>query len=322
MLTADDVHAAAMRLADTLPTTPLIPARQLSERLQRPVWLKLESLQTTGSFKPRGALNWLLSASDAELRPGLGAVSAGNHALGLAWAARRRQVPVTIVMPENASPTKVRNSRALGAEVILHGDINAAWERMHRLVKQQGLTLVHPYDDERIIAGQGTVGLEILAQAPQADTVICPIGGGGLISGIGLALKASRPGAALIGVEPQGAASMAHAWSLGGPRRLPSVRSWAKSLAAAEVGQHSYSYCRATTDQLLQIGDAALQNAVAGLLMDDHIVAEPGGVAGVALLRQMDPGEIPGSGDIVVVVTGGNADPEELATSLAHGAEA
>lgn len=317
MLTADDVHAAATRLGGRLLTTPLIPAPDLTAQLQRRVWLKLESLQTTGSFKPRGALNWLLTATPAELEPGLGAVSAGNHALGLAWATGQRNVPVTIVMPENASPSKVAGSRALGAEVILHGDINAAWDLMHRLVRERGLTLVHPYDDQRIIAGQGTVGLEILLQAPAVDTIICPVGGGGLISGIGLVLKAARPEATLIGVEPDGAASMAHAWTCDAPRRLPLVTGWAKSLAAAVVGQHSYRLCRATTDRLLQVGDAALQSGVARLLLRDHVVAEPGGAAGVALLAGMVPAELPGSGDIVVVVTGGNADPEELVTALA-----
>ncbi|MCK0715304.1 threonine/serine dehydratase [Chromohalobacter sarecensis] len=310
-----DVQRARRRIAKALAPTPLVLDHALSDRLRRRVWLKAESLQHTGSFKARGSLNWLGTASDEELSGGLGAVSAGNHALGLAWAARQRSVPVTIVMPENASPFKVEGSRALGAEVILHGDINAAWALMHDLVEERGLTLVHPYDDERIIAGQGTLGLEVLEQAPDAQAILCPVGGGGLIGGIGVATSALRPSLSLIGVEPSGAASMAHAWAQGGPAKLDRVESCAKSLAAAIVGEHTYPLSRRHVAALLAVDEEAIHRAIRHLLYQTKLVAEPGAAVGVAALLE-DAATLPPQGDIVVIVTGANLGSDELAGFL------
>ncbi|MFY0990576.1 threonine ammonia-lyase [Halomonas sp. C05BenzN] len=315
MIDLNDIRRARERLRPTLTPTPLVLDHELSRRLARRVWLKGELFQCTGSFKARGALNWLATASGEELAGGLGAVSAGNHALGLAWAARQAGVAVTIVMPENASPFKVEGSRALGAEVILHGDINDAWSRMHALVAERGLTLVHPYDDERIIAGQGTVALELLEQAPEATALLCPIGGGGLISGIGVAVDALRPEMSLIGVEPAGAASMAHAWARGGPAKLARVSTCAKSLAAATVGEHTYPLCRRHVDTLLQVDEAAIHAAMHHLLYRAKLVVEPGAVvAAAALLEGIAP--LPPEGDVMVVITGGNIGREELRDHL------
>lgn len=214
-------------------------------------------------------------------------------------------------MPQNASRFKVEGSREMGAEVILHGDINEAWELMHRLVEERGLTLVHPYDDERIIAGQGTVGLEILEQAPEATAILCPVGGGGLIAGIGSAVAALRPGLALIGVEPSGAASMAHAWAQGEPSRLESVATSAKSLGAAIVGEHTYPLCRASARALVQVDEAAIANAMRHLFYQAKLMAEPGAAVGVAALLE-EAVALPPEGDVVVVITGGNMSREEL----------
>jgi threonine dehydratase len=315
MLPLEFILEAQRRIADSLPPTPLLLDHVLSEQFGRRIWLKGELFQRTGSFKPRGGLNWLRSAGEEELAGGLGAVSAGNHALGLAWAAAQANVPVTIVMPENASEFKVEGSRKLGAEVILHGDINQAWELMHKLVAERGLTLVHPYDDERIMAGQATVGLEILEQAPEAMAIVCPVGGGGLIAGIGSAAAALRPGLALIGVEPSGAASMAAAWSAGAPERLERVATCAKSLGAAIVGEHTYPVCRATTQTLLQVDDDAIGRAMRHLLYQAKLMAEPGAAVGVAALLEGTVA-LPPEGDVVVVITGGNMSPEELADFL------
>ncbi|MFC3286121.1 threonine ammonia-lyase [Litchfieldella rifensis] len=315
MITLETIQQARATIGDTLEVTPLITDLLLSERLGRRVRLKAESLQRTGSFKPRGGLNWIRTASRKELAKGLGAVSAGNHALGLAWAARAAGVSVTIVMPENASAFKVEGSRALGAEVILHGDINDAWALMHRLVEERGLTLVHPYDEPRIIAGQGTVGLEILEQAPEVSLLLCPIGGGGLISGIGTAVRALRPELQLIGVEPLGAASMAHAWAQGGPQRLDKVDTCAKSLAAAIVGKHTYPLCRQHVDDLIGVSETAIHDAMRHLMINAKLYVEPGAAVGVAALLQGNL-ELPADGDIVVVVTGGNMGWEELGEFL------
>lgn len=315
MIALETLQRARATLGDTLVKTPLLADHRLSEQLDRPVWLKAESLQRTGSFKPRGGLNWIRTASPEELGAGLGAVSAGNHALGLAWAARAANVPVTIVMPENASPYKVEGSRALGAEVILHGDINGAWELMHRLVNERGLTLVHPYDDPRIIAGQGTVGLEILEQAPHASSLVCPVGGGGLLAGISIAVRALRPDMRLIGVEPEGAASMAHAWASDGPTRLDAVSTCAKSLAAAIVGEHTYPLCRQNVDALASVDDEAILAAMRHLMLETKLYVEPGAAVGIAALQEGRL-ELPSEGDIVVVVTGGNMGWEELQALL------
>ncbi|QOR38535.1 threonine/serine dehydratase [Billgrantia diversa] len=311
MLALERLQSAQRLIADTLPPTPLVLDHVLSDQLGRRVWLKGELFQRTGSFKARGGLHWVRTASRGELAGGLGAVSAGNHALGLAWAASQVGVPVTIVMPENASRFKVDGSRKLGAEVILHGDINAAWERMHELVAERGLTLVHPYDDERIIAGQGTVGLEILEQAPEATAILCPVGGGGLIAGIGSAAAALRPELAVIGVEPSGAASMAQAWAQGAPSRLEKVDTCAKSLAAAIVGKHTYPLCRETTRALVQVDDAAIGRAMHHLLYQAKLMAEPGAAVGVAALLE-ESIALPPEGDVVVVITGGNMSRDEL----------
>lgn len=311
MLALERLQSAQRLIGDTLLPTPLLLDHALSDRFGRRVWLKAELFQRTGSFKPRGGLHWVRTASREELAGGLGAVSAGNHALGLAWAAGQAGVPVTIVMPENASQFKVDGSRALGAEVILHGDINEAWALMHRLVEERGLTLVHPYDDERVIAGQGTVGLEILEQAPEASAILCPVGGGGLLAGIGSAAAALRPELALFGVEPGGAASMAHAWAQGGPSRLERVDTCAKSLAAAVVGEHTYPICRETARALTQVDDDAIGRAMHHLLYQAKLMAEPGAAVGVAALLE-EAVALPPEGDVVVVITGGNMSREEL----------
>lgn len=321
MTTIDDIRRARDTIGDSLVTTPMLTDHGLSDTLSRHVRLKGELFQRTGSFKPRGGLNWIRTASDDELRPGLGAVSAGNHALGLAWAARTAGVDVTIVMPENASPFKVAGSKALGAEVILEGDINDAWALMHRLVDERGLTLVHPYDDPRIIAGQGTVGLEIVEQAPEASMIVCPVGGGGLLSGIAVAARALRPDIRLIGVEPAGAASMHHAWAHGGPRRLASVDTCAKSLGAAIVGEHTYPLCRRYVDALVTVDEEAIRQAVRHLITDAKLLAEPGAAVGIAALLDHRLPAMPQRGDIVVVVTGGNMGWEELAGFLPDGSK-
>ncbi|MEC9482940.1 MAG: threonine/serine dehydratase [Halomonas sp.] len=312
MLGIDDIRRARERIADTLAATPMVTDLGLSDLLARPVRLKGELFQRTGSFKPRGGLNWLRTATADELSHGLGAVSAGNHALGLAWAAREAQVDVTIVMPRDASEFKVAGCRELGAEVILHGDINDAWQYMHHLVDERGLTLVHPYDDPRIMAGQGTVGLEILDQAPHASSVVCPIGGGGLIAGIATAMRTLRPDIRIVGVEPEGAASMGAAWAQGGPHRLKRIETCAKSLGAAIVGKHTYPLCRRLVDVLVTVSEDGIQRAMRHLLTQAKLHAEPGAAVGVAALLENRLPALPEDGDIVIVITGGNMSRDEL----------
>ncbi|MDN3516508.1 threonine/serine dehydratase [Aquisalimonas lutea] len=313
MVDGDDILAAHRRIRDRVEATPTIRDHGLSERLGRPVHLKCELFQRTGAFKPRGALNWVRTATRDELAAGLAAVSAGNHAAALAWAAATAGASVTVVMPQGASTAKVEATRALGAEVILCGDINAAWKRMEALVAERGLTLVHPFDDPRVIAGQGTVGLEIGDQMPGAGAILCPVGGGGLVSGLAIAVKQRNPAVRVIGVEPEGAAALAHAWRRGGPARLGSVTTCAGSLAPAITGDNAYRLSRAWVDELVTVPEATIARGVRHLLGSAKLHAEPGAAVGAgALLDGTVDGLLPPEGEIVAVVTGGNMAAAEL----------
>jgi len=314
--TLHDIQAAAKRIGGDILCTPALFAADLSTSLQHPLWLKAENLQCTGSFKARGALNWLRTASDAELVNGLITVSAGNHALALAWAARQRQVPVTVVMPEGSSELKIKNTQHFGAEVIVYGDIQAAVNHCHWLREQRGLTLVHPYNDPRIMAGQGTVALELLAQVPQLKRLIVPVGGGGLISGIGLALKAQRPDIELIGVEPAGAATLRNAWDhQDAGASLSQIDTIAVSLGPVRVGHLTYAASRQVVDTLVTVSDHTIIEAVNRLLTESRLYVETGAAVGLAALLE---GAVPVDSHTptALVLTGGNMDVEQLASIL------
>lgn len=311
------IEAAESRIRDRVPETPLLPALDLGDDLGQPLWLKAENLQATGSFKVRGALNWVRTASDADLANGLITVSAGNHALALAWAARERGVPVTVVMPEGSSTLKIRGTEAFGARVVIHGRIAEAVAHMHRLREEHGFTLVHPYNDPRVMTGQGTVGLEILRQLPEAARILCPIGGGGLISGIGLAVKALRPDLELIGVEPAGAATMRNAWNhQDASAALERVETIAASLAPVVVGEHTYAASRQVVDDIVTVGEDSIREATRKILLRGRLYVETGCSVGIAALLE---GAVPVRPDrpTVAVLTGGNMDPEQCRELLA-----
>ncbi|MDP8958257.1 MAG: pyridoxal-phosphate dependent enzyme [Actinomycetota bacterium] len=292
--------------------TPVFSSSQLGERLGCLLYLKAELFQKTGSFKPRGALNRLLTAHPEELSPGLITVSAGNHAQGLAWAAREVGVACTVVMPAAASAAKAAATRGYGAEVILHGTISEAFEHMEHLRRQRGLLLVHPFDEPAIVAGQGTVGLEILEQVPEVDVVVCPLGGGGLISGIALALKSQRPEVRVYGVEPAGAAVMRRSWEEGRPVRLASVETFADGLASPVAGELTYPMTRRYVDDILVVTEEEILSGVRALMTFAKLYPEGGGAAATAALLAgkvpLQPGET-----VVSVVSGGNLEPERLA---------
>lgn len=310
------IAAAEARIRPLVPETPLLRAWDLEALLGQPLWLKCENLQRTGSFKVRGALNWLLTASERELDAGLVTVSAGNHAIALAWAAAMRQVPLTVVMPEGSSELKIRRTRALGAEVIVHGRIQQAVAHCHELRQRHGLTLVHPYNDVRIMAGQGTVGLELLRQQPELKRVLCPIGGGGLISGIGLAIKAARPDIELIGVEPEGAATMLNAWrQQDAGASLATVDTWAASLAPAVVGDCTYAASRQVVDRIVTVSEAGIREATRMLLTEARLYVEPGASVGLAAMLEQQVAVDPERAT-ALVVTGGNLDLEQVSRCL------
>ncbi|MEP1584091.1 MAG: threonine/serine dehydratase, partial [Marinobacter sp.] len=303
---------AERRIRPYLGETPLLQVPDLDATMGQPLGLKCESFQRTGSFKARGALNWLLTASADELEAGLVTVSAGNHAIGLAWAAAMQDVPLTVVMPEGSSPLKIHRTRALGAEVIVHGNIQQAVALCHQLRDDKGRTLVHPYNDVRIMAGQGTVGLELLRQQSDVDRILCPIGGGGLISGLGLAIKAQRPEVELIGVEPEGAATMFNAWhKQDASASLDSVDTWAASLAPAVVGNCTYAASRQVVDRIVTVTEAGIREASRRLLTEAKLYVEPG--ASVGLAAVLESQVMPESEKTtVLIITGGNLDLEQV----------
>ncbi|WP_166258448.1 threonine/serine dehydratase [Marinobacter salicampi] len=312
------IHAAADRIGHQLEETPLLRAQDL-EVPGGPLWLKCENFQRTGSFKARGALNWVLTAKEHELAPGLVTVSAGNHAIALAWAAAHTKTPLTVIMPEGSSPLKVKRARELGAEVIIHGSIHEAVAYCHQLRDRGGLTLVHPYNDLRIMAGQGTVGLELVRQQPDIRRILCPIGGGGLISGLGLAIKTRRPDIELIGVEPEGAATMLNAWQHGPDASLKSVTTWASSLAPAVVGNFTYAASRQVVDRIVTVSEGAIRAATRQLLTQTRLFVEPGASVGLAAIleNRVSPDvNLP----TALIITGGNMDIDQVSRCLYDGA--
>lgn len=319
MVDYGDVLAARGRIEDSLPVTPVVRALALEERLGAPLYLKGELFQQTGSFKARGALNWLRSATDEELRRGLLTVSAGNHAMALAWTARALGASVTVVMPEHASPYKVEATRGYGAEVILHGEIQAALSKTEELRRERDLELVHPYDNDHILAGQGTVGLEVARQVRDAAVVVVPVGGGGLLAGIALALREIRPDLRIVGVEPEKAPTLSRAWSEGGPVRLESADTLAASLGAGIAGERAYAITREKVDDIVTVTEAEIRQGLLTTLTDTKVYAEPGGAVAVAALLAgkvpLEPGQ-----PVVAVITGGNMELETLCAALRHNA--
>jgi threonine dehydratase len=308
LVSLDDVRRAREVIAGRVHRTPLLSATLLGRRTGTRLFVKAENLQKTGSFKPRGVLNKLRGLTPEEKRRGLITISAGNHAQALAYAAAVEGLRCVVVMPETASPTKVAASRGYGAEVVLHGTVHEALEKMHELRESRGLTLVHPYDDPLVIAGQGTVGLEILEDLPDVDLVIVPVGGGGLISGIAAAVKRTRPSARVIGVEPEGAPTVTEALRAGRPVRLERVATIADGLTAPIAGDHTLAHVRALVDEIVLVSEEELAEGVRAVLQYTKLLAEPAGAAGVAALlarRVSLPAELRAA---AVVVSGGNVD--------------
>lgn len=310
-VTNDDIVAARARIGGAVRSTPLEGSATLGRRIGAALLLKCENLQRTGSFKVRGALNLARQLDSAQAARGLVTVSAGNHAQALAWAAAKIGAPATVVMPENASPPKIEASKGYGAEVVLHGDGAAAFQEAHRLEAERGLVFVHPFDDPRIVAGQATVGLEILAQASDVTVVVVPIGGGGLISGVALAIKSANPAVRVIGVEPVGAAVMRASLDAGSALRLDRLETIADGLAAPMAGELNYELVRRYVDDVVTVTDEQITRAMAAILSRAKLLVEPAGAAGVAALLA---GAIPVSPSdrVVAVLSGGNVSLDRI----------
>ena len=315
-LDLSSVRAARERIAGRLHTTPTMSSTRLGDAAGVRLVLKCENLQKTGSFKVRGALHKLSRLDAAAKARGVVTVSAGNHAQALAWAARDAGVAATVVMATNASPAKIEASRGYGAEVVLHGASNIdAFAKARELEKERQLTFVHPFDDEDVAAGAGIVGLELLEQAPDLHAVVVPIGGGGLIAGMLVALKESNPKLRVFGVEPEGAPSMRRSLDEGHAVRLDAVNTVADGLAAPMAGELPYQIVRRYADDVVLLGDDAIADAMRQLLLSAKLLAEPAGAAAVAAVLS---GALPlRRGErVAAVVSGGNIDLAKLASLL------
>jgi len=314
--TIDDIRAAAERLDGQVIRTPLVPAARMSEVLGCELYLKLENLQRTGSFKDRGAFMRLSQLSQAEAKRGVIAMSAGNHAQGVAYHARRLGIPATIVMPEFAPFSKVERTKGFGARVVLTGDtLDASAQAARQIAEKEGLTFVHPYDDPHVIAGQGTIGLEILADLPDVDTIVVPIGGGGLISGIALAAKDANPDIHMIGVETELYPSMLNA--LKGRGELPGGSSLADGIAVKNPGKLTREIIERLVEDIAVVPEVTIETAIARLVEEQKIVAEGAGAAGVAAILN-EPERFAGR-KVATVICGGNIDIRLLSGVLARG---
>jgi len=315
MVSLDEIRAAGNALAGRIHRTPLLSSQALGQRAGCSLFFKAESLQKTGSFKVRGVFNKIRRLDDAERKAGLIAVSAGNHAQALAYAAGREGLKSTIVMPANASPAKAEASRGYGANIVLHGTVFDAFNRMEELRREHGYTLVHPYDDEAMIAGHGTIGIEILEDVPDVDVVVVPVGGGGLISGIAAAIKQARPGVRVYGVEPFGAAALTEGLRAGKPVRLEKVDTIADGLAAPATGQHVLEHVNAFVDDVVLVTDDDIRDALRAILQRCKIVVEAAGAAAAAAVLA---NRIPAirNARVVAVASGGNIDLSRLQALL------
>ena len=315
-LTLDDISAAADRLRGEIIDTPCLPSRTLSAMTGCEVFLKFENLQFTASFKERGALNKMAQLNDAERAGGVLAVSAGNHAQGVAYHAQRMGIPATIVMPRFAPAVKVERTRGFGATVVLEGDtFDDARAHGLELARERGLTLVHPYDDLAVIAGQGTIGLEMLRQQPQIDTLVVAIGGGGLISGVATAARALRPGIEVIGVQTE---RFPAAWcAMHGEQRECAQATIADGIAVKAPGALTLPLIRMRVDDVLLVGEDDIELAILQLLEIEKTVVEGAGGVGLAALtrhRERFAGRRVG-----LVLSGGNIEPLVLAEIIERG---
>ncbi len=309
----DDVRAAARRIQGVARVTPVV---SLSERGEMPLAAKCENLQPVGAFKIRGAYNMLVQLPPADLARGVITYSSGNHGQAVAYAARLLGAPAVIVMPTTAPPVKVDGVRALGAEVIFEGTTSAERKaRAEAEAARRGLAMVPPFDHPWIIAGQGTVGLEILDQCPLVDTVVVPVGGGGLIAGVAAAIKHVRPSVRIVGVEPVGAAKMTASLAAGAPVTLDRVASIADGLLPVRPGDLTFAHVRAYADQMVTVEDSAIERAMAWLFSRAHLVVEPSGAASLAAVQVGAVARRP-SGVTVVVLSGGNVALETLSAAL------
>lgn len=319
MVSFADIEEARRRCGDAIKVTPLRPSDALSSVVGASVSLKLENHQHTGSFKSRGALNRLLTLSDEQRKNGVVAASAGNHAQGVAFHAQRLGIQATIVMPLGTPLAKVGKTRDYGAEVVLRGDTyEEALAHAQEITTERGATYIHGFDDDYIIAGQGTLGLELLEQNPYAHVVVLPVGGGGLVAGVALALKHVNPSVRIVGVEVSGVPSMQRALAEGGPVTVIPGRTIAEGIAVGRVGQRCYEICCEHVDEWVSVEEDEVARAILYLLEQEKTVAEGAGAATVAALLAGKV-NIPKGDKVIAVVSGGNIDVNVISRIIERG---
>lgn len=317
-VTLSDIEAARVRIAGRVRTTPCARSRFLSEATGANVFLKMENLQLMGSFKERGACNRLLQLTPEERRRGVIAASAGNHALGVAYHARALGVPATIVMPRTSPLVKVMDTRALGATVEqVAGGYDDAFEVATRRARDRGLVVIHAFDDPHVLAGQGTLGLEILEQVPTVEAVLTAVGGGGLVAGVATAVKATRPTVRLIGVQTEAMPAMQAALRDGHPVRIETTRTIADGIAVGLVGALPFAAVTRLVDEVVTVDDEEIAEAILTLLEKEKTVAEGAGAAPLAALIHRELGLV--GQTVVVVVGGGNIDVNVLSRIIDRG---
>ncbi len=312
-VTFKDIETARATLQGNVVRTPLIRAAKLSDMTGADIHVKFENLQVTSSFKDRGAYNKMSSLSEAERARGVIAMSAGNHAQAVAYHAKRLGIPATIVMPVTTPSTKVERTRSHGANVILSGETLAESQvTAEALVKEKGFLLIHPYDDDKVIAGQGTIGIEMLEDAPDLDCIVVPIGGGGVISGTAIAAKHIKPGIEIIGVEVKLYPSMYHA--LRGQPAKCGGSTLAEGIAVKNVTERTIAICKQYVDDVRLVGESDIERAVMAYLGHQKTLAEGAGAAGLAAVLA-DPAYFRGR-KVGLVLCGGNIDPRILASVI------
>ena len=318
MVTLQDIERARARIKDDIYMSPCAHSETFSKLTGNKVYFKLENLQMTGSFKERGALNKILTLSDEEKARGVIAASAGNHAQGVAYHATRNSVRSTIVMPAAAPLVKVTRTREYGAEVVVHGaSYDEAFEEAWRRREAEGLTFIHAFDDDAVMAGQGSVGLEMLEQNPYLEAVLVPIGGGGLISGIAVAMKEINPRIRIIGVQTSRLPSMVRAVSEHAPVSLPAAVTIADGIAVRKAGARTLPVVAKYVDDIVTVDEEEIANAILLLLEREKTVAEGAGAAAMAALVQ---GRTNLHGKkLAVVIGGGNIDVNMLSRIIERG---
>jgi len=310
------IKKARERIGGIVRHTPILRADKLDSLVEAEVYLKPENLQVTGSFKIRGAMNKIFALSDEERAKGIITSSSGNHSQGVAYASKMFGVKAIVLMSENTPKTKIDGTKGLGAEIVLYGSNSAQrYKKIDELIAEHGYTLVHAFNDPEVIAGGGTSGLEIIEDLPDVDTVVVPLGGGGLIGGVAVALKESRPGVRVIGVEPANIACYAASRKAGRPVEVEMGATLAEGLPLTRTGEHNYPLIEKYVDEIVTGSDPFIQKALSHIVFESKLLIEPSAAIGLAAALEgtfkVKKGE-----RICFFISGGNIDPEKLVSLI------